>query len=131
MKRLNFLAALAAATTLFSVNAGADDRDYRDRDRDHYSRSDRHHDRSERRDRRWEDRRWDDRRWDDRRYIHARPNRYWMPPGHRYSHGYRDGYWDSHYYGSYYGNYYGSGYYPPRYRRSGIDGTLILTFPLW
>ena len=124
MKRLNFLAALAATTTLFSVNASADDRDYRDRD--HYSRSDRHHDRSERR-----DRRWDDRRWDDRRYIHARPNRYWMPPGHRYSHGYRDGYWDSRYYGSYYGNYYGNGYYPPRYRRSGIDGTLILTFPLW
>jgi len=126
MKRLNVLAALAATAVLCSASAGADDRGHRNSDRDHYSRNDRHYDRSDR-----GDRRWDEERWDDRRYVHARPNRYWTPPGHRYWNGYRDSSWDNRYYGSYYGNSYGGRYCPPRYRRSGIDGTLILTIPIW
>ena len=121
MKRLNILAALAASAMLFSASAGADDRGHRGWDRDHYSRDYRRHDRSYRY----------DRRWDDRRYSHARSDRYWAPPGQRYWNGYRGGYGHDRYYGNYYDSYYGGRYYPPRYRHSGIDATVILTFPIW
>jgi len=122
MKRLKILAALATTAVLFSASAGADDRGHRGWDRHHHSRDYRHDDRSDRY----------DRRWDDRRYIHARPNRYWAPQGHRYWNGYRDRYRGDYYYDGYYGNYYGGRYYyPPRYRHSGIDATVILTIPIW
>lgn len=118
MKRLNWLTALVASTLVVSAAASADDhRGKRDWDRHHQ-----HYDRWDRGDRYG--------RWDDRRYIHARPNRYWIPPGHRY--GYAPGYWNGRYYGGSYSGYYGGGAYcPPRYRRSGVDGTLILSFPIW
>jgi hypothetical protein len=51
-----------------------------------------------------------------------------VPPGHRYSHPYRRGYWDGRYYG---GRYYdGRRYYPPHYRRSTLDATVVLSIPL-
>lgn len=123
MKRLNNLAALAATAVLFSASAGADDRGHRGGDRDHYSRD--HHGRSHRY----------DPRWDDRRYSHVRSDRYWAPRGQYYRNDYRGGYRDNRYYGDYYpryyGSYYGGRYCPPHYRRSGIDATVVLTFPIW
>lgn len=158
MQRLHWLGTLTAIAMLFTAAANADDHGRRDWDRGHHQ-SDRwdrrdhgrgHDDRWRDRghdwrghDNRWNDRghrwrdhdnRWDGRgnhwrgydRWDGRRYHHRGPPQYWVPPGHRYYNGYRRGYWDGRYYG---GDYYG--YYPPRYRRSGIDGTLILSFPIY
>lgn len=126
MKRLNWLAALAASTMLFSAAAGADDDDGWRSHRHHSYHGDRHYDRHDR----WHrgDRRWDDRRWERRRYGHSRPYGYWAPSGHRYWNDYRHGYRGGHYHGGYYD---GRHYCPPRYRRSGFDGTLILSFPLW
>ena len=137
MKRLHWLGALTASAMLFSAAAHAEDRhDRRNWDRDRH-----HSDRWDRGDQwRGRDGRWDrgdqwrgrDGRWDDRRYHHSRPGRYWAPPGHRYRHGYRHGYRDGGYRGGYYRDYHGGRYYdPPRYHRSSVDGTLILTFPIW
>lgn len=132
MKRLNVFAALAAAAVLVSAGAVADDRGHRGWDRDHYSHDYRQHGRSERHDRRWDNRRWEDGRWDNRRYVHNRSVRYWAPPGQRYWNGYSDGYRGNRYNGNYYGSSYGGRYYySPHHRYSGIDATIILTFPIW
>jgi hypothetical protein len=155
MKRLHWLGALTASALLFSAAASADDHhDRRNWDRNHHSdrwdrgrghdgRWDRgQHDRRDHRndwrghDGRWSrgdhwrgrDRRWDDRHWDNRRYHHSPPSRYWVPPGHRYDNGYRRGYWDSRYYG---GPYYRGRDYYPYYRRSSLDATVVLSFPIY
>ncbi|HSC06928.1 MAG TPA: hypothetical protein VLD59_08895 [Steroidobacteraceae bacterium] len=139
MKRLHWLGALTASAMLFSVAASADDHHgRRNWDRDHHQ-SDRwdRGDHRRGRDGNWDrsdhwrgrDGRWDNRRWDNRRYHHSPGNRYWVPPGHRYSYPYRRGYWDGRYYG---GRYYDGRryYYPPHYRRSSLDATVVLTIPL-
>ena len=130
MKRLHWLGTLAASAMLFSATVSADDhRDRRHWDRDQHQthRWDRNEHRRHDRGDHWRGERWRGRdgRWDDRRYHHYR-----VPPGHRYHNGYRRGYWDGRYYDGHRGNYYRRHDYWPRYRRSGIDGTLILTFPL-
>ena len=146
MKRLHWLGALTATALLFSAAASADDH----RDRRNWDRGGHHSDRWDRGDhrrghdgRRWDgrdhwrghDSRWDGRnhwrghdgRWDNRRYPH---NRYWVPPGHRYWSGNRRGYWDSRYHGGHY--YRGRDYYyPPHYRRSSLDATVVLSFPIY
>ena len=72
-----------------------------------------------------------DRRWDNRRYHHSPSHRNWVPPGHRHWNGYRRGYRDGRYYGGHYNR--GRDYYdyPRYYRRSSLDGTLILSFPIY